>query len=59
LEFHLSRGDFDKWIAEVLQDEELAIEIRRLSKNNPTGDALRHQLSDIVSRRLKRLAILR
>jgi hypothetical protein len=55
LEFHLYRGDFEKWINEVLQDEELAVEVRKLQKFNLTGDALRNQLYVIVSRRLKRL----
>jgi len=56
LEFHLGRGDFEKWIAEVLQDTELASEIKRLQKLNLTGSGLRDQLSFIVSRRFKRLA---
>lgn len=55
LEFHLYRGDFEKWISEVLQDEELAVEVRKLQKFNSTGDALRNQLYVTVSRRLKRL----
>jgi hypothetical protein len=55
LEFHLNRGDFEKWINEVLQDEELAAEIRRLHGLNLASDALRSQLYAIVSRRLKRL----
>jgi len=55
LEFHLYRGDFEKWINEVLQDEELAGEVRKLQKFNLTSDALRNQLSITVSRRLKRL----
>ena len=55
LEFHLYRGDFEKWISEVLQDEELAVEVRKLQKFNLTGDALRNQLYVILSRRLKRL----
>lgn len=55
LEFHLYRGDFEKWISEVLQDEELAVEVRKLQKFNLTGDGLRNQLYVTVSRRLKRL----
>ncbi len=55
LEFHLYRGDFEKWISEVLQDEELAVEVRKLQKFNLTGDALRNQIYVILSRRLKRL----
>jgi alpha-amylase len=55
LEFHLYRGDFEKWMAEVLQDTELAGDIRRLQKLSLTGNGLRDQLSFTVSRRLKRL----
>ncbi len=55
LEFHLYRGDFEKWVAEVLQDSDLAGEIKRLQKLSLTGNGLRDQLSFIVSRRFKRL----
>jgi hypothetical protein len=56
LEFHLLRGDFEKWVNEVLQDGELAEDIRRLQRLNLTGEPLRNQLFLTVSRRLKRLA---
>jgi len=56
LEFHLYRGDFEKWISEVLEDGELAVEIKKLQKFNLIGDTLRNQLYLTVSRRLKRLA---
>jgi hypothetical protein len=56
LEFHLQRGDFQKWVEEILQDNDLAWEIKRLQRFNLTGDALRNQLSLVVSRRYKRLA---
>ena len=55
LEFHLYRGDFEKWIAEVLQDPELAGEVKRLQRFNFAGDTLRSQLGATVSRRFKRL----
>ncbi|MGC9345883.1 MAG: DUF5752 family protein [Candidatus Bathyarchaeales archaeon] len=55
LEFHLYRGDFEKWIAEVLEDKELASEIGELQKFNLTGEALRDQLYATVSKHLKYL----
>jgi len=55
VEFHVYRGDFEKWINEVLQDQTLAEEIRKLQKFNLAGDALRSQLYMAVSRRLKYL----
>jgi hypothetical protein len=55
LEFHLYRGDFEKWVSEALEDAWLAGEIRRLQKFGLAGEALRDQLYLTVSRRLKRL----
>jgi hypothetical protein len=55
LEFHMYRGDFEKWVSEVLQDAELAMDIRRLQKLNLVGEPLRNQLSLTASRRLRRL----
>jgi hypothetical protein len=59
LEFHLHRGDFEKWIAESLEDKELAKEIRNVQNLRPAGDALRNQLVLIVSKRHKKLLKLR
>jgi hypothetical protein len=55
LEFHFYRGDFEKWVAEVLEDRELAEEIRNLKNLKPVGDSLRGQLYLIVSKRLEKL----
>ena len=57
LEFHMYRGDFERWVSEVLQDGELAMDIRRLQKLNLTGEPLRNQLFLTASRRLRRLTI--
>lgn len=58
LEFHLYRGDFEKWINEVLEDAELAREVKILKKLNFSGEALKHQLLMMISRRLKHLTNL-
>lgn len=55
LEFHLHRGDFEKWLDEVLEDALLAEEIRKLRRINLAGESLRNQLYATVSRQLKRL----
>ena len=55
LEFHLYRGDFEKWVADVLEDQWLAGEVKRVQRSGLTGEALRNQLNMTVSRRLKRL----
>lgn len=53
LEFHLGRGDFEKWVNEVLQDGELASELRKLQRSNMSGADLRNQLYVTVLRRFK------
>jgi alpha-amylase len=55
LEFHLYRGDFEKWITEVLEDRRLAEDVGRLQKTNPLGDNLRSQLYAVISRRYYQL----
>ncbi len=55
IEFHLYRGDFKKWVAEVLEDRELAEEVQKLQKLFLTGDELRIQLYTTVSRRYNHL----
>jgi alpha-amylase len=55
LEFHLYRGDFEKWITEVLEDKRLAEDISRLQKTNLSGDQLRNQLYILVSKRYHQL----
>lgn len=55
LEFHFYRGDFEKWIAEVLEDKELAENLNKLQKSNLAGDELRNQLYAVVSKRYYQL----
>ena len=55
LEFHFYRGDFEKWVDEVLEDGELAKEIKSLKNLKPVGDALRGQLYLVVSKRFEKL----
>jgi len=59
LKFHLYRGDFEKWIAETLEDKDLAEEIKNLQNLKPTESALRNQLVLIVSKRHEKLLKLR
>jgi hypothetical protein len=55
LEFHLYRGDFEKWITEVLEDRKLAEDVGKLQKTNLLADHLRNQLHAIVSKRYQQL----
>lgn len=55
LEFHLYRGDLEKWVADVLEDPPLAQAIRSLQNFKPVGDSLRDQLHLVVWKRYKEL----
>lgn len=55
LEFHLGRGDFEKWTSEILEDKVLPAEIRKLQKTGLMGERLRSQLYLAVSRRFRYL----
>jgi hypothetical protein len=50
LEFHLYRGDFEKWIAEALEDSILASKIKQLRDLKAIGIDLRDRLYLIVSK---------
>ncbi|MEM1589526.1 MAG: DUF5752 family protein [Candidatus Bathyarchaeia archaeon] len=58
LEFHFHRGDFEKWVSEVLEDATLAEEIRKLKATGLAGEDLRNQLYAAVAMELKRLSNL-
>ena len=51
----MSREDFEKWIAEILEGKELAEEILNLRDIMPTRDVLRKRLVAIVSKRRGKL----
>ncbi len=55
LEFHLYRGDLEKWVADVLEDPSLAQAIRSIQNFKPVGDSLRDQLHLVVWKRYKEL----
>ena len=55
LEFHLYRGDFEKWADDVLEDHELTERIRAVKLLEPIENALRDQLDFAVSKRLEEL----
>lgn len=55
IEFHMNRGDFEKWFTQALEDRELGQEIINLQKQNLSGESLRQKLQAIVSRRHEQL----
>jgi hypothetical protein len=48
LEFHLYRGDFEKWVGETLEDNTLVYKIKQLKALKPIGIDLRDRLYLIV-----------
>jgi len=53
LEFHLSRGDFEKWIREVWGYEELAERMSKTEKLNLKGESSRTHIYNTVSNYLE------
>jgi len=56
LDFHFKRGDFERWIGEMLGDAYLADRIHRIKKS-VQGEKLRTTLKGMVKRRLNQLEI--
>jgi len=56
LSFHVERGDFQKWVLDVLKDKKLAREIGKIKNQKLRGKALRNRLYRIVSERRKEFA---
>ncbi|MGB9134603.1 MAG: DUF5752 family protein [Candidatus Bathyarchaeia archaeon] len=50
IEFHLYRGDFEKWITDTLEDSTLAAKVRQLKELKPIGIDLRDRLYLTVSK---------
>jgi predicted transcriptional regulator len=57
LEFHVCRGDFEKWFTS-LGDQELGKKMALLQAKSLTGEILRAKLKDIVSSRCTALSAL-
>ena len=52
--FHFERGDYERWIREILHDAELARKLKRIKKSN-SGEELRKKILQPVRRRLNEL----
>jgi len=51
LDFHYPRGDFQKWVREVILDNELADRLCYIQKE-VTGEKLRKEIAKIVQKRI-------
>jgi len=57
LEFHISRGDIERWVKDVLGDEELAKKIEEIRKLKLEGD-LRSHILNMIDFRIRELTSL-
>jgi hypothetical protein len=55
LEFHVPRGDIEKWVLGVLGDDELAERIKEIREQNIRGENLRNRLSNLIEIRCREL----
>lgn len=55
IRFHLERGDFERWISQVVGDEELAGRIKQLASQNYKGEVLRRGLVSLIEDRVEEL----
>lgn len=55
LEFHIYRGDFQKWVEGTLEDKALSDEIKKLQQSKALGNELRDNLYLTVSKHYERL----
>lgn len=58
IEFHLPRGDFEKWIKEVLSDVDLSAKIAEIKKLGLKGEELRKKLYETVKARYDELSMI-
>jgi hypothetical protein len=59
LEFHVPRGDIEKWVRDVLGDDELAERIKQIGIQNLRGEDLRNRLFNLIEIRCKELTSIR
>ena len=57
--FHLERGDFERWISNVIEDRELANRIADIRSSKIDSEGKRKALLDLIGRRIKELKKLR
>lgn len=55
IRFHLKRGDFERWLRQVVGDDKLADELVGVSKKKLKGRKLRKSVLDLVKARIREL----
>ena len=54
IEFHLKRGDFEKWFTAIIGDNTLSARTAKIGKDK-NGEELRKMVSDVVTKRYDEL----
>jgi len=57
LEFHLHRGDFERWFENIFGDVELAERIRQLRTRRQRGVALKKALASTMQKRIEQILV--
>jgi alpha-amylase len=55
IRFHMERGDFERWLSQVVGDNKLADELTKISNKKLRGESLRKRILATVERRIKEL----
>jgi alpha-amylase len=55
IEFHNTRGDFEKWAEESLQDQTLARQMKKVRVSRLKGEALQRELRRVTEKRFRQL----
>ncbi len=55
IRFHMERGDFERWIRQVVGDDKLADELISISHKKWRGEVLRKRILVTIERRIKEL----
>jgi len=58
IEFHARRGDFERWVRDVLHDDELAESLGTISQRGLSGVALRDEILKALNLEIQRLTEL-
>ncbi len=53
IQFHMERGDFNRWLRQVVGDDKLADELMNVSNEKLTGEFLRKRILEAVRNRIK------
>ncbi len=53
--FHMERGDFERWLRQVVGDDKVANELTSITNQRVRGEALRKRILATVERRIKEL----